>query len=275
MRFYLFLILTIIGCSPDTKNIELDHFNDLAGEFVLRNFEEYDLGYLEDFERCILKETIANDLDELNDWRTVTIDDKFQVRNYHAQYLDLDFAIIRCGEHFSLVTLPDVANFVYDIRRYYQEQGEGWILKDSSAVFSINSDLLNQFLNDSTSAIKEQSSLEKAMLLNRLIPEIFYSPFFRSISLYQFKDMIDEQINTGEIRNDDYSKVRKLIESIHPSVVNLCTVFFMERVGWVLLNYPEENLEGNKVNVDAYFIAVRKRNSIVHGEEHIKYSNCL
>ena len=142
-------------------------------------------------------------------------------------------------------------------------------------MFSINSDLLNQFLNGSTSAIKEQSALDKAMLLNRLIPEIFYSPFFHSISLYRFKDMIDEQINTGEMKNGDYNKIRKLIEPVHPSVVKLSCIFFMERVGWILLNYPEENLAGNKVKVDAYFIAVRKRRSIVHGEEHIKYLNCL
>jgi hypothetical protein len=164
--------------------------------------------------------------------------------------------------------------FIYGIKNHYEEQGDHWILKDSSAVFSMNSELLNDFLNDSTSAIKEQSALQKASLLNRLLPEIFFSPFFHSISLFEFENIIDEQINTGGIKNYDYNKVRKLIEPVHPSTVQLCNVFFMEGVGWVLLNFPEENLADDAVKVDAYFIALRKRNIIVHDEERTQYLRC-
>lgn len=207
----------------------------------------------------------------MNDWRTVTIENRFQVRTYHTPYLDLDFAFVKYGDRFSFITLPDVVKHIYDIRDHYQEAGNDWILKDSSAVYAINSTLLNEFLNDSIAAIKKRSVFEKATLLNRLLPEIFYSPFFRPISLYQFKDMLDAQINSGEMKNDDYNKIRKLIEPVHPSVVELCSIFFMPRVGWVILNYPEENIAVGKVKVDAYFIAVQKRVPMVHGEENTKY----
>lgn len=276
IRFMILVLLALsVGCSHNEVRSERGRFNQLAAVTFSDNSEKYDLGSLHDFEKCILHETIANDLDKMNDWRTVTIENRFQVRTYHTPYLDLDFAFVKYGDRFSFITLPDVVKHIYDIRDHYQEAGNDWILKDSSAVYTINSTLLNGFLNDSIAAIKKRSVFEKATLLNRLLPEIFYSPFFRSISLYQFKDMLDEQINAGEMKNDDYNKIRKLIEPVHPSVVNLSCIFFLERVGWILLNYPEENLEGNKVKVDAYFIAVRKRSSIVHGEEHIKYFNCL
>lgn len=276
IRFVILVLLALsVGCSHNEVRSERGRFNQLAAVTFSDNSEKYDLGSLHDFEKCILHETIANDLDKMNDWRTVTIENRFQVRTYHTPYLDLDFAFVKYGDRFSFITLPDVVKHIYDIRDHYQEAGNDWILKDSSAVYTINSTLLNGFLNDSIAAIKKRSVFEKATLLNRLLPEIFYSPFFRSISLYQFKDMLDEQINAGEMKNDDYNKIRKLIEPVHPSVVNLSCIFFLERVGWILLNYPEENLEGNKVKVDAYFIAVRKRSSIVHGEEHIKYFNCL
>lgn len=276
VRFVVFILIVVsVGCSHNEIRSDRSRFNQLASVTFSNNSENYDLGALYDFEKCILRETIANDLDKMNDWRTVTIENRFQVRTYHASYLDLDFAFVKCGDRFSFITLPDVVKHVYDVRNHYIEADDGWILKDSSAVYTINSILLNEFLNDSISVIKERSVFEKATLLNRLLPEIFYSPFFRPISLYQFKDMLDAKINSGEMKNDDYNKVRKLIEPVHPSVVNLSCIFFLERVGWILLNYPEENLEGNKVKVDAYFIAVRKRSIVVHGEEHVKYLNCL
>lgn len=276
IRFVILILLVFsVGCSHNEVRSDRVRFNQLAAVTFSDNSEKYDFGSLYDFEKCILNETIANDLDEMNDWRTVTIENRFQVRTYHTPYLDLDFAFVKCGDRFSFITLPDVVKHIYGVRYYYKEEGDDWILKDSSAVYTINSTLLNEFLNDSISAIKKRSVFEKATLLNRLLPEIFYSPFLRPVSLYQFKDMIDAQINAGEMKNDDYNKIRKLIEPVHPSVSKLCCIFFMERVGWVLLNYPEENIATGKMKVDAYFIAIRKRGIIVHGEERTKYLKCL
>lgn len=273
MKFYLFTCFIIIGCVGD-KNSDFDGFNYLACEAALRDFDEYDLGALSDSERCILKETIANDLDKLNDWRFVEVDNRFRIRTYHAPYLDLDFAFVKHGDQFSFITLPDIVKYIYGIRHRYKEQHNKWVLKDSSAVFTLNSVLLDNFLNDNAIAIKERSSFEKATLLNRLLPEIFSSPFFRPISRFEFKDMIDAQINAGEMTNYDYEKIRGLIDHAHPSTVELCSIFFMERVGWVLLNYPDKNLEENKVKVDAYFIVFRERVIITRADENTKYIRC-
>lgn len=178
-RFAIVLIF-IVGCSHDKVRSDRGRYNQLASVAFVDNFEKYDFGTLSGSEKCILKETIANDLDEMNDWRTVTIENRFQVRTYHTQYLDLDFAFVKCGDRFNFITLPDVVSYIYDLRYHYKEEGDGgdWILKDSSAVYTINSTLLNEFLNDSISAIKNRSVFEKATLLNRLIPEIFLFSFF-------------------------------------------------------------------------------------------------
>lgn len=270
----LILIVVSVGCSHNEIRSDRSRFNQLASVTFSNNSENYDLGALYDFEKCILRETIANDLDKMNDWRTVTIENRFQVRTYHASYLDLDFAFVKCGDRFSFITLPDVVKHIYGVRYHYKEVGDDWILKDSSAMYTINSTLLNEFLNDSISAIKNRSVFEKATLLNRLLPEIFYSPFFRPISRFEFKDMIDAQINAGEMTNYDYEKIRELIDHARPSVVELCSIFFMERVGWVLLNYPDKNLEENKVKVDAYFIVFRERVIITRVDENTKYIKC-
>lgn len=272
-RFAIVLIF-IVGCSHDKVRSDRGRYNQLASVAFVDNFEKYDFGTLSGSEKCILKETIANDLDELNDWRFVEVDNRFRIRTYHAPYLDLDFAFVKHGDRFSFITLPDVVKYIYGIRHRYKEQHNKWVLKDSSAVFTLNSVLLDNFLNDNAIAIKELSPFEKATLLNRLLPEIFSSPFFRPISRFEFKDMIDAQINAGEMTNYDYEKIRGLIDHAHPSVVELCNIFFMERVGWVLLNYPDKNLEENKVKVDAYFIVFRERVIITRADENTKYIRC-
>src|ERR1041384_54609 len=83
------------GCEAQNPALDLKNFNVDARKFFQERIDPSLLKPLTERDACLFTKVIANDLDELNNWKTTILFDRFIVRKYFDPHLSMSFSFVK------------------------------------------------------------------------------------------------------------------------------------------------------------------------------------
>lgn len=278
MKDLLFVctIISLVSCSVDSNKASLKSFNDEARSYFINKERAFDSTPLSEAEKCIIKKSVSNDLDQINNWRTVTISDLFCIRNYQVEGIDFDFSFVKdSAENFYFFCLPQINDYIYNLSKYYKEVDNVFVLKDSIDLVDISSSFVDRFTESEILAVKSENFGDKFRLVSNVMHEVFEPLFSQEISIGEFEGKFQNEIREISNSNRNYDKVKDLLDRITKSpnyVIQSCAI---KEVGYVLFVYSLENEIDNRIRVGIYLLPQIRRSRIAHSDINTRYKDCL
>lgn len=229
------LIMSVVLC--ECSGIpELTNFNKDARSFYNGSIDEIDFGPLAARDKCIITSIVNNELDSLNNSRSVIFDSRFIGRNYYSEYLQLDLNFIYDIQHerFYFFAIPQLTTFFYNFQQLYIQRDDGRkTLRDSISLIDINSSLASDFFNEwfqsSNLAIDQPNrSMNEAQHILRYC---LISLEKNRISLSEFAQILREKVQNDQLSGNTY---RDLLQVIEPDITREVVCYSLPSVGYFL-----------------------------------------
>jgi hypothetical protein len=264
MKYILFYIIFILGCSMKQSADSYQNFNKEARQTFLKEFNSYDLTPLIGSERCILKETIENDLDEINNWKVSVIKDTFAVRSYNGGYLQLDFSFIldKTSGKYYFLWIPSLKERLFDFRVHYKEKNDTtYVLKDSVYAIKMHTPLLDKFFTHPIFHIdsNENDFFKKYSIARHLMEEAFGEIYKYELDggvlIGKMKSLLEKKVISNSAYNFINDKFNKPISTIDNYQLE---TFYFDYAGYILLTYTVDS-STNFLKVNTYYIPNKER----------------
>lgn len=276
----IFALITLtIGCSKNRPKdcISISDFNQRSRDAFLNDFDSYDLGPMNDLDKCILKKGITNYLDKLNNWKLSVID-SFYVRGYDFENLGIHFSFVATSKgRYYFIYLPRLTKYtvhnLYEDDYYDYGDNNSLVLKDSLnlIISKINSSMLDDFFK--TEVFSSGNFNDQYKHADRLLKEFF--PYLsQEIHLYSLEE---------ELANEPGKNREHIMKSIKPIIERKATVtegssdfrlYRLRPFGWIMVDYFLADSNQGSISVDIYFIASKRAFLVTHDTETNKYKEC-
>jgi len=271
----LMLVSITVKTQPTILN---SHFNESAKEFFVTNFHSLDLSPLSEPDKCVLLNTVANDLGNLNDLRMTIIGDGFLIRNYHEKYLDFHFSFVfdNNSDKFYFISLPQLVDFKTNVMKYYDQINDStYTIKDPSWLIKLNTSLFDKlFSNDRFLIGVGNDDFTRVFdLASAMLSEMFRDLYQRKISVGEFSGKVEDNYNRKTISKNDLNMINDLIEPMFTEDNYRVQVFSLKEVGYVLFVYFMDQSQ-LKIQVDSYLIP-NERRRMVYRQVDTKYRECI
>jgi hypothetical protein len=267
-------LVFLIGCDNRKPESSFDgkYFNMQAKESFFQNREKYDLRSMNEMEKCVLEKTIANELDDLNDWRTAIID-SFYVRRYFLYSINTDFSFARTirGD-FYFIAIPRLNDYLLHdftcMHPYYDCVRDGTIrLKDSVelAVSKINSTMLDEFFKKEVhhSRPLKQQREESVRLFHEFFPHMM-------LDHISWEMLIEELANEPEPNRTYIGNFLDPLAMREPMITGNvdCLIYKYEPFGWLFYDFYVDAGNSARISLDIYFIAHKNSEKLSYALGH-------
>lgn len=277
---FLAIFATCSFACASSQNIPTSQeFNRKASEYFLEHFNEFDLSPLDEVEKCMLKKTVENDLNELNGSKIVILHDKFLIKHYFEDYLQLGFSFIedsKSGKRYFL-SLPQLDEFIFDVEaNYVQKNDSVYQLEMPRQPVEINTRLLDDMFFSVEDFLVDQSGTRDFYSKSRFAGDLlregfsFFHPYLE-ISLGDFVGRMQKDLSIGLLSHESFNKLMKLEERSLQNEISL-NIFFIEHIGYYLQIYSRDKAT-SKLKLDLIMLPDRER-SYSYRHAMIRYRDC-
>jgi len=275
LSYLLILIASNYSCLAQSTDEILLNFNSRARESFNENDFTAELSSLDDLSRCVLRKSIDNYLNRLNNWKLSVID-SFYVRNYPMEGLLSSFSFVatKSGK-FYFVYLPLYDHYWLSSKEYYYNDKTSHLeLKESfwGPVRLINSSMVDDFFNKEVFVSNNnQRQFQKAI---HLLPFIFPDLIEHRIQLSTFLESIKKTESAK-----DFALIKEKIDPIvsrrqYISDRDSDYLIFSTPTGFLFLDfYPESN--SGQLRLNFYLILTKIRGSWLKSDNLDDFSECL
>jgi hypothetical protein len=255
--------------SDKCSNI-LEDFNQTATAEFDREYSKYDFGPLHDQYQCILKQAVANDLDELNNWH-LTVVDSFYIRTYAIEMIGTYFAFIRCkNSKVYFIMLPKLQPyFVCSQDVYTCESGACELIDDrNSSLKRVDSEMLDVFMQKqvfSSGTTKEQFSQSR-----KILPSLFPGMLTKELGPTRMLDLLESASYSLNTR----SAFQKLVDSdshLSPWSSNML-IYECDRLGYLIFNFSKTS--SHSLSMETYLIPSKQKETHMFESLEYKYPMC-
>lgn len=267
LGMFLFVACQKNSCPPYSDVMR--DFNAAAQNQILSKFDTIDLFPMSDREKCILKKTISEFLNELNDFKITQID-SFYIRNYALEDLGRNFSVVMIKDRYYLLTLPRLFEYWYT-DRYYNQTAHGYKLRGADGAISrINSQGFDEFVSNEVFVDSSSYTLGHFMvMLNAIFPELTY----KEVPHREIQEWIAEQ----PPQNQDV--IESLLDPIIGSRGKLMMphdwrAYRIDYFGFVLFAFRVNSDVLKPITVDIYFLPFVERFGTFYETDDVKYRNC-
>jgi len=254
-----------------------NRFNKTAAKTILSKFEGYDLKPFDETERCILKKVIQNDLDKLNNFRTVLLNDRFFIKNYSENYLGVEFSFVEdiINHRYYFVCVPSLFKFIDNLSFLYEEKNDTlFVLKGGEGFQKLATPLLDSlFLNE---GFKVTTSDEREIYKQLKAAQVTTYEVLHSVyneEPINFHVEMENQMKSGLISTSDYDRITKLY-NLHLEENYLVDVCKLDYAGYIMFVYSFNKSASDHVKVDVYFLPKKARNRISHAVKSNYWKEC-
>jgi hypothetical protein len=252
-------------CSNGQSVITSAAFNKMASTEIISNLDIYNLDPLSDVEKCIFKNVVTNDLNELNGSRIVIINDRFMIKNYYEGYSQFRFSFIQDmkSDKTYFIGVPSLDKYICDVSLHYKEKNDReYLLNETYKIKKLDTSLLDSlFLNeafkvDGTGAEGIYNKIKEA---SNVLREILTATYVHEFS--GFVGVLENQINDGLITKVDYDKILGLYQlNLKENYkVDVCNMDF---AGCVIIVYSFDKAISQNIKVEVYFMPKQKRTKL-------------
>lgn len=257
---YLLLCVLIVTCSNQrNEHVNIDDFDLLAKQYFLKNVNTDSIQWLDNTEKCVLKEVIKNELSSPTTHKAdLLIGDSIFVRKFFVEFRFIEFAFVRTGKtDFAFIMLPHLHDMLVNSKHYYDAR-EGLLFpKDSFKLNKIDTYWVDQFEN-------------------RLAGQAMHSNGASSqILKFLLAGLLDHQIAgdafAGKLNEANIDAATQLRATRIVSAPDSSTkIVYMEGIGFLLLQqFPAA---GDRQNI--FFIPVNGRRYLTNLDLEDNYINC-
>src|SRR5687768_1578348 len=275
--FLLVLPVTNFNCQSHSLPTS-EEFDRKASSYFAEKFDAFDLSPLNNSQECTLRKVIDNDLDELSPPRLVILQDRFIIKSYFEPFLQLHFCFIQEIEtgKFHFLALPQLDEYVYDVKANYREQDNAiYKLQASREPVRLNTRLLLDFFSH-TEFGYDTRSIQDRLFDFRKVDEILNEAFVffkhTEISANSLLGIAQKDLDDGLISKDAFVIMVELIKSSLRNEQHVRT-FHIDGAGY-LISACSVDKQTLKVTVEMFFLPDRER-ILTSRSEGIKYRECL
>jgi hypothetical protein len=141
------LCIFLSSCS----NAQTDQFNIGAVEYFESSgyISKRPLTFLNETHNCVLAKSIHNDLDKLNNWKTINLWGTFDVRTYFQPFVQLNFQFVKDlkSDRYYFISFPEVDDYFYHVEKYYDHVNDSVPGDSKKHIQEIPCELLNEILS--------------------------------------------------------------------------------------------------------------------------------
>lgn len=280
-------LVCIVACVSQEIGSQLRRFENEAAIKVTKNFSTYDLVPLTPSEKCVLEQSILNDLPIMGDRRIAVVDNTFIVKAYREQYLDLNFGIVKVDgeEQFYLLSIPDLPRHIWDAATLHEIVNDtSYALLGAVTPRKLKTSLITDFFrrpefkgrsgDDGDAALKRRNA---AMIMAEIYAPFYlnYDPFYvNSISVHRFKEIIDNDVKLNRMTNEERYQLAPLVDDALFKIDRETEIFSIYDVGYLIFEYKTDSSSGD-LEFNAYILPKRKRHGLSRFEKQTDFVDCL
>lgn len=255
-----FLLFAFICCSSQGDLLRDQNFNDKARRFFRQNFDSLDFEPFSESEKCVIKNTIESDLDQLNDWQILTIKDDFTVRSYIETSIPLRFSLAKehSSDRYYMLGLPHLEKLIWDVEKYYRREKNDsmYVLLDFVRPIRLTSSMFDDFFRNQVFKIDvgdKRSFYQGILFIDHFLEETYkFMPFSR-IDVNRFKEEMKALGAAGVLQASSERELEDLIDRKFLDNFYDVKCFRMNEIGYLTLCYSVDR-EYSTIKVDFYFI---------------------
>jgi hypothetical protein len=278
-NFCTFLFsLTLCACISQERRVDMNNLNELSKSFFINNFKSIDLSGLSEAEKCILLETVKNDMDQLNDLTASTVQ-SFSIRNFYLRFSQLHFSFVfdsKDGQIYFLA-LPELHRWINDVKSHYTAMNDSiYQLKEKNSLRLLNTPLLDIIFTNDSFRIDPHSSnafQRKYKLASGLSRESFRMLYHHEVPSYEVFSLIEEKTKEEIVSKSSAEDLASLIREATRHNIAVET-FYLDGIGFVAFKYSV-NERVSKIGIDVYFLPAVQRKRYVRFEADTKYVECM
>lgn len=277
---FVFIGLSFTTCSSQTSIPSSKEFNKEAKEFFIDQYELFDLSPLDTSEKCILKNTILNDLDQMDNGSVTIFEDRYVIKNYFDTYLRLRFNFVKdiLTNRFYFISLPQFDRMLYNVKVNYDEFPNGiYKLKAPREAIRINTSLIDAFFNDGDSFhdTAENTGLNSkfesaAKLIDKIFPDLATS----NTMVSNFNSQMHDEYDLGRISESAFNQIMKLLEPLSLNVNCRIEAYLIDKSGFLLFIYSTDS-QSSKMKIASYFVPEPEGLYISGFNDENRYKDCL
>jgi hypothetical protein len=273
----IILLGTILSCSiqraENTHSSQL--FNREARESYMKVYLNKEFFPLNVKEKCILDETVTNDLERLNSLTRTEFMDSLEVRNFYDHFIGWPFSFIRNNSdgRMYFVFFADLPHFIYTLDEHYSKVTDStYALKNPLQAVRMNcGDCIDLFSHPMfiIKSDQEKEFFAKVQLGHSLLKELDQGLYFRKVDNVTVQDYLKKALDDGLMVGKDYNLLNALLNGSFGRRESTC--FLVEGVGYVIYTFShDERNEG--IKFDPYFLPFINRTLITRSvaPRHIK-----
>jgi hypothetical protein len=244
--------------------VKSDDFNITAAHYFSQHIDSIDLDPLSTYHKCIVRKTILNDLDELNNDKKVLLHDRFVLRTYFDPYIQLPFTFVRddLKDKMYFIWMPYLKEQLFNVEySYHQVNDSIFALNQPVEVIKMPATLIDKFLYDQSFIIdSERSFLDAVNFSQQFLEETLSVIFSREISVAEFERDLEQLFESNEISEVNYQKIKtQLINPMFSGGLHDVQSFRLAEVGHCLIVYRTDKDSNNRFKVEIYHLPKSKR----------------
>jgi hypothetical protein len=272
-------LLFLWSCSIGQPSNNYENFNEEAKQTFLKGIDSYDLSPLSGAEKCILKKTIENDLDDGNNWKVSLIHDTFVVRSYEGGFLQLGFSFVKdkVSNKYYFLWIPSLKERLYDFRVHYKEKNDTiFELKEPVTAIKLHTPLLDDFFKHPIFHVgpEKYEFFKKKNVARHLLEEAFEDVYKYEVDGGVLLNKMEDLLNKGIISSATYNLVDEKFNKPISTIENYkLETFYIDYAGYIIFTYSVDSTT-NYLKVDTYFIPNKERPLSVRGIT-TNYRECL
>jgi hypothetical protein len=264
MRRKIISLLTILlfVCCEGNKHESLPkekEFNAQAKAAYFENCESL-ITQVSQKQKCVLRETISNDLDKINNVAIVLVTETFALRRYEDLYINRPFTFIqdRTNGQFYFLYFPLIERYIYELEEFYRASQDGTFGLSSESVVRIECFGCASIIQHEVFKPKDHSDrsfFESVRLANSLFEEAFRPLYEASIDPHYVRKYINE-LSANALIDEQSAKLGQRLADNY-SLDKRIECFYIEGVGYIIFNFSKN--ENGGLRFDSYLIPLAKR----------------
>jgi len=268
------IMFTFGGCQSQEMPTSLE-FNRASREYFRDHTYLLDSLNVNQFGRCILEKTIENDLDDLNGSIIVIAQDRFLIKAYFEDYLQMHFSFIKDikTEKFYFWAIPELSEFLYHVDSNYVLKKDTYKLKRPRAPVKIPTANLNNVLSSDCFRIGDHDPAERVTRFRRaseVLTEAF--PLLRSneTSTVGFIGKIHDDFARGLISDSAFNQTMTIVNT-GMKTERYMNVYRFDKIGYLLTIFDGHS---TGITIEMFFLPDNER-IYISRLMTIKYRECF
>lgn len=225
----------------------------------------------------MLQKAVKNDLDELSEPAMRILHDKFVIKHYFEDFLQLHFSFVKNidSSQFYFIMLPEFDEYIYQVEENYIQLNDAtYRLKWPREPVRINTYAIERLLSAKEFELNNDLAVEKdaRSLVQQILNETFEFLEPNEISNGILENQLRRDLANGSISQVSFDSVMKFVEASLRNEIDL-KIVSLQKAGYIFEVFGRE-VGGQRLTLNIFFLPDNQR-AYLSRTHVINHRECL